>query len=124
MLFSNKTKKLRTITSTFISMSQIASYVIRLKEEHGFETLAIKIINSQKRCESRCEFHDIGNDENLREFFKYKTKNQIEDEIYATPFYPFKSETDDGGFSIINKLDNSERRENNGILRSAKEKAY
>lgn len=124
MLFSNKTKKLSTITSTFISMSQIASYVVRLKEEHGFETLAIKIINSHKRCESRCEFHDIGNDENLREFFKYKTKNQIEDEIYATPFYPFKSETDDGGFSIINRLNDSERGKDNGILRSAKEKAY
>lgn len=108
MIFSKKTKRLKTIDAAYTSLSQIASYVIRLKEEHGFETLAIKIIKHPRlKSVSRCEFHDTGDDEALRDFFKYKNPSQIEDEIYSTPFHPFNSITDDSGMTIISKLDKS-----------------
>lgn len=103
MLFSNKNTKLKVINATYVSMYQIASYIIELKEKYDFNTLAVKVIKAKGKHESRYEFYDMGCDDKLREFFKYKSTYQIEDEIYATPFHPFTSRTDDGGFSIITK---------------------
>ena len=117
MRFSTKNTKLKVIMATYVSMPQIASYIIALKEKYGFNTLAIKVIATKGKHESRYEFYDIGCNDELREFFRYKSAYQIEDEIYATPFHPFKLKTDDGGFSIITRPDNTERNKDDGNLK-------
>ena len=124
MLFSNKNKRLKTINATFTGLSQIASYIVSLKEKHGFETLAVKTISSKRFRETRCEFHDLGNDEKLREYFSDRSPNQIEDEIYATPFIPFEAKTDDDGFAIITKAEPLERKSSNETSRHISERSY